>query len=151
MQDSKKCTSKDHDKIDANSFCHDCKIYICKKCENMHSIIFPNHKIYSMSSDPNQIFTGICKEPNHSNKLNYFCNTHNVLCCVECISPIVDKNNGQHKDCEVYPIDKIKEKKKNMLNDNMKSLEQLSSTMNESITEIKKILKKLIRAKKILK
>ena len=151
MQDSKKCTSKDHDKIDANSFCHDCKIYICKKCENMHSIIFPNHKIYSMSSDPNQIFTGICKEPNHSNKLNYFCNTHNVLCCVECISPIVDKNNGQHKDCEVYPIDKIKEKKKNMLNDNMKSLEQLSSTMNESITEIKKIFEKINSSKEDIK
>ena len=143
MQDSKKCTSKDHDKIEANSFCDNCKIYICKKCENMHSILFPNHKIYNIYEDLKQIFTGICKEKNHSNKLNYFCKTHNVLRCVECISPIAEKENGQHNNCKVYSLDEIKEEKKNKLNDNMKILEQLSSTVNDSIKELKNIFDKV--------
>ena len=151
MKDSKKCTSKDHDKTEANSFCDICKIYICKKCENMHSIIFPNHKIYNINEDLNQIFTGICKEKNHSNKLNYFCKTHNVLCCAECISPITEKDNGQHKDCELYTLDEIKEEKKNKLNNNMKILEQLSSTVNESIKELKNIFEKINTSKENIK
>ncbi len=151
MKDSKKCTSKDHDKTEANSFCDICKIYICKKCENMHSIIFPNHKIYNINEDLNQIFTGICREKNHSNKLNYFCKTHNVLCCVECISPITEKDNGQHKDCELYTLDEIKEEKKNKLNGNIKILEKLSSTVNESIKELKNIFEKINTSKENIK
>ena len=117
----------------------------------MHSIIFPNHKIYNINKNLNQIFTGICKEKNHSNKLNYFCKTHNVLCCVECITPIAEKDNGQHNNCIVYSLDEIKEEKKNKLNDNMKILEKLSSTINNSIKELKNIFDKINTRKENIK
>mgnify|MGYP006989009017 FL=1 len=56
-----------------------------------------------------------CKVENHSDKLKYFCKTHNVLCCVACISKIKDDENGQHKDCNICLIDEIKDTKKNKL------------------------------------
>ena len=151
MKDTKKCTSKGHDKTEANIFCDNCKIYICKKCENMHSIIFPSHEVYNITQDINQIFTGICKEKNHSNILKYFCQSHNILCCVECITPIIEKDYGKHNNCNIFLLDDIKMEKKNKLNENMNNLEKLSSTVNESIKEIKKIFEKMNNSKENLK
>ena len=42
---------------------------------------------------------GLCKEENHSNILEYFCKSHNVLCCAACINKIKGKGNGQHSYC----------------------------------------------------
>ena len=117
-----KCSSKEHEEIDAIFYCQQCMIYMCRKCENIHSKLCQNHLPYNLDKDINDIFTGICKNPNHSVKLNYFCKTHNQLCCAECITKIKDKNNGQHKDCDVYIIKDIKNEKKNKLNDNIKFL-----------------------------
>ena len=122
----KKCTSKEHGNIDANSFCQECQIYICKKCENIHSILFQEHHTYNVKEDINQIFTGICKEKHHSDKLKYFCKTHNTLCCAACITRIKDNENGQHRDCIICSIDDIKDKKKRKLTKNIKILENLS-------------------------
>ena len=46
MQMQKNCTSKGHENKEALNFCDECKIYICKACENMHSQLLPNHNIY---------------------------------------------------------------------------------------------------------
>ena len=35
----KKCSLEEHKEIDAILYCQDCKIYICKKCENSKIII----------------------------------------------------------------------------------------------------------------
>ena len=151
MQSQKYCTSKGHENKEALNFCDECKIYICKACENMHSQLLPNHNIYSLKEDINQIFTGICKEKNHSGKLKYFCENHNILCCAECITPIKDNENGKHKDCDIFLIEDIKKEKKNKLNDNIKNLEQLSLTLENSINEIKKIFEKINESKDNIK
>jgi len=151
MQSQKYCTSKGHENKEALNFCDECKIYICKTCENMHSQLLPNHNIYSLKEDINQIFTGICKEKNHSGKLKYFCENHNILCCAECITPIKDNENGKHKDCDIFLIEEIKKEKKNKLNDNIKNLEQLSLTLENSINEIKKIFEKINESKDNIK
>lgn len=113
MSDIKqKCSSKEHENNDAVFFCQECKIYICNKCEKYHSILFQNHHLLNLNKEINNIFTGFCKEQNHFNKLDYYCKTHNILCCAACISKIKSKGNGEHTNCEVCNIEDIKEKKK---------------------------------------
>ena len=118
-----------HDEINAVIYCQECRAYMCNKCENYHSKLFNNHHQYNLDKDINELFTGYCKEKNHCNKLEYFCINHNTLCCVSCLSKIKDKRNGQHRDCNVCYIKKIKKSKKNNLSKNIKFLEDLSLTL----------------------
>ena len=106
----------DHNEIDAISFCIECKIYMCNKCEKHHSDLFKNQHQNIIIKDKNidEIFTEICPEENHT-KLIYFCKNHNKLCCAECITKIKYKKNGQHKDCDVCSIEDIENEKKNKL------------------------------------
>ena len=147
----KKCAFKDHKEIDAICFCQECKIYMCNKCANYHTGLFEKHQQYNLDKDIKEIFTGLCKEENHPNKLNYFCKTHNKLCCAACIAKIKDKGDGQHKDCEVCIIENIKDDKKNKLKQNIKCLEELSNKFEESINELKKIFEKISKDKEELK
>ena len=116
-----KCSSEEHKEINAISFCPECKIYMCNKCENLHSILHKNHCTNNLNKDE-EIFTGICKEPNHPMKLEFYCKDHNQLCCVACICKIKAKGYGAHKDCNVYELEKINDEKKNKLKENIKSL-----------------------------
>jgi len=152
MENKKKyCSSIKHGEVEANIYCIECNVYMCNKCLNFHSELFQNHHIYNSDKDLREIFTGICKEKDHSKSLNYFCKTHNNLCCVACISKIKGKGNGQHKDCEVCFIEEIKEEKKKKLNENIKYLNDLSTTFEESIKELKTILKEMDEKKEIIK
>ena len=105
MQSQKYCTSKGHENKEALNFCDECKIYICKTCENMHSQLLPNHNI----------------------KLEYYCKNHNKLCCSFCATKIEGKGNGQHNKCDICFIEDIKEDKRNNLKNNIKLLEELSN------------------------
>ena len=147
----KKCSSKEHQEIKAKFYCQICKIYMCNKCESIHQKLFSNHSPYNLNENINEIFTGICKEENHLNSLDYFCKNHNVLCCAACISKIKGKGNGQHADCEICFIEDIKDTKKNKLKDNIKLLEDLSNTLNQSIINLKNILEKNEKDKEQLK
>ena len=147
----RKCSSKKHEKIDAINYCEECKIYMCNRCNNYHSEIFPNHILYKLDKDISSIFTGFCKEVNHSEKLEYFCKTHNQLCCVSCIAKIKANGKGQHHDCDICMINEIKEEKKNKLNENIKSLEELSKTLENSLKKIKILLEKINENKENLK
>ena len=113
--------------------------YICNKCENIHSKLFINHKIYNLDKEIKDIFTGICKEEGHLQKLYYFCKTHNNLCCAACLSKNKSKGNGQHSECDVYNIEDIRDEKISILKENIKLLEKLSITFQQSINEFKKI------------
>ncbi len=62
-------------------------------------------------------------------KLEFFCKSHNKLCCLACISKIKIKNYGMHKDCNICPIEKIKDEKRNKLKENIKILEDLSNNI----------------------
>ena len=147
----KKCSLKQHLEIDAISYCQLCKIYMCIKCEKLHSELCQNHTPYKLDNDSKNIFTGICKIENHSNELLYFCKTHNQLCCASCITRIKGKGNGQHTDCNICYIEEIKEDKQNKLKANIKCLEDLSNTIENSILELNKLFQIINNKKEALK
>ena len=151
MNGDKKCSLKKHSEIDAISFCIECNIYMCNKCLNYHNEFLENHHKHNIDKNIQELFTGICKEENHKKELYYYCKTHNVLCCVACISKIKGKGNGQHSDCEICFIEDIKNEKKNILNENIKNLEEFSKTIDNSIKELKQILEKMNKDKEELK
>ena len=138
-KNNEKCSLKLHKESEAVSFCYECKINMCNKCEKHHSELFIDHHQYKLDKDKdiNEIFTGICKEKNHPYELKYFCKTHNKLCCAECITKFKGKEHGQHNNCTVCSIEDIKNEKMNKLNENIKSLENLSANLQESIKELK--------------
>ena len=150
MENKIKCFSDEHKEMDANSFCPKCRIYMCNKCENIHSSFFKNHIFYKLTEE-NEIFTGLCKEENHLNKLEYYCKTHNELCCGLCIVKFNKKGEGQHKDCDVCYIEKIKEEKKNKLKENIEYIENLENKLNENLEELKEIFEKMEKDKNELK
>ena len=146
-----KCTLNEYKEINAIKFCPECRIYMCNKCDNYNSSpIFKNHNTYNITKEE-EIFTGFCKEKNHFNKLEYFCQNHNQLCCVTCLCKLNEKGEGQHKDCDVYYIEKIKEEKKYKLKENIKCLEKLFSKFNESMETLKNIFENIDKEKENLK
>ena len=150
MEEKIKCSLEEHKEINAINFCPECRIYLCNKCECHHAPLFKNHHPYNIKTEDN-IFTGFCKEKNHPNKLSYFCKNHNQLCCGLCIAKLNERGEGQHKDCEVCYIENIKEEKKNKLKENIKSLEDLEKTFNESMNSLKKIYENVEKEKEKLK
>ena len=97
------------------------------------------------------LFTEFCKEKNHINKLEYFCKTHNQLCCGLCIAKLNKRGEGQHKDCVICYIDEIKDEKKNKLKENIKILEDLENKFNESMESLKQTFQKMEKKKENLK
>ena len=102
-EEKRKCFKKEHKDINANSYCEDCKIYICNKCLFHHNELFSAHKVKNLNNNNKDIFIDICKEKNHT-KLDFYCKSHNKLCCAACISKIETNGYGQHKDCDVISI-----------------------------------------------
>ena len=113
--------------------------------------LFENHEVYNLDTNIKEIFTGLCKEEKHNVELDYFCKNHNKWCCAVCLCKIKDEYNGQHKDCEVCPINKIKDEKENKLKENIKILEDLSNDLEKSINEIKKLFEIINQKKEDLK
>ena len=146
-----KCSLKDHLGIEAITFCQECQIYMCNKCEKIHAGLCQNHSVYNLDKDIKDIFTGFCKEDKHNNELEFFCKTHNQLCCAKCIIKIKRKGNGQHTNCDIYNIEDIQEEKKNQLKDNIIILEELSNKLEESIKDLKLIFEKMAESKENIK
>ena len=147
----KKCAFKDHKEVDAVNYCIECKKYMCNKCSNYHSGLFEEHHQYNINKEIKEIFVEICKEENHSNKLEYYCKNHNQLCCICCFSKIKRNGYGQHCNCDICFIEDIKGEKKNKLKENLKTLEELSKTLEKSIMELKKIFEHTNKKKEDLK
>ena len=150
MENPKKCFSEEHKEIDAVTFCPQCRIYMCNKCTNYHLPFFKNHHPFNLNKE-DEIFTGFCNEKNHPNKLEYFCKTHNQLCCAACLCKLNQIGDGQHKDCKVCLILDIKDEKKNKLNENIKLLEDLEKTFNEDMKGLKEVVQKIENDKEDLK
>ena len=134
----KKCSLDQHKAIEAITYCQQCDIYMCHKCDKNHSELCQKHIPYSLNRDNKTMFTGFCKYENHSVKLEYFCKNHNQLCCAACITKIKGNGKGQHTDCDICYIEDIKEEKINKLKENLESLIELSSKIENSINELKK-------------
>ena len=147
----KKCSSQKHKDLNANYYCQECHLYMCKKCENLHSELFQNHNIYNLDKSIDEIFTGFCSEENHLEKLNFYCKDHNKLCCASCLCKIEGKNYGTHSKCNVCIIEEIKKDKKKMLDEKLLILEDFSKRLNESIKLIKIIYDKIDENKEELK
>ena len=147
----KKCSLEEHKDIDSKTFCVQCNIYMCNKCETFHSKLFTNHQIFNSENDLNDIFTGFCKEKDHFKKLDFFCKTHNQLCCGVCIAKIKKDEIGKHKDCTVCTIEEIKEEKENKIRENIQYLKELNNSLKDSIKEIKSIFEKINENKEEIK
>ena len=146
-----KCSLLKHGEINAIYYCKECNIYVCNKCSNFHTELFPNHHKYELNKNGKEIFTGLCKEEGHKNDLQYYCKTHNILICVACISKIKGEGNGQHTDCEICFIKDIEGEKKNKLKENIKYLEEFSNEFENAINELKKLYEKTNQNKEELK
>ena len=147
-----KCSMTEHSEIDSISFCVECKIYMCNKCDKYHSELFKNHNQYKLNDyDITDIFTGLCTDENHFVDLQYFCQNHNKLCCAKCITKIKSKENGHHTDCNICLIEDIENTKKNKLKENIKCLDDLSINLDKTIKDIKIIYEKISIKKEELK
>ena len=146
-----KCHNKNHNEIKAITFCKECNVYMCNKCQNFHSELFQNHHQSKIDQNINEIFTGFCLEKDHISKLEYFCITHNQLCCSSCITKIKGNGNGQHTDSDICHINDIKQSKKDKLKENIKYLEELSNNFQQSINELKILYEKININKEELK
>ena len=70
--DNKKCSSEKHKEVKAISYCHDCKVYLCNKCDIFHSELLKNHHSYKIDKDIPEQFSIYCNEKEHSEKLVFF-------------------------------------------------------------------------------
>ena len=151
MENYKKCSCKTHKESNAISFCEQCKIFMCNKCLNHHKELFENHQQYNIDKNNSDIFIDICKLNGHEKKLEFFCKTHNELCCGLCIVKLNEKGYGQHNVCDICSIENIKEEKKNELNENIKYLQDLSNNLENTINELKTIFENINKSKEELK
>ena len=149
--ETKKCSLPEHKEIKAIFFCQECKIYMCINCEKIHSGLLINHHKYKLDKDIKDIFTGFCKEENHIDKLEYFCKTHNQLCCSSCIVKVKKKGKGQHTDCDVCIIEDIKNEKMNKLKENITYLENQKNSFKDIIEELKTKFEKINENKEVIK
>ena len=151
MEAQKKCSCKKHSELNAISFCPECDIYLCNKCVNSHSELLESHQIYNLDKNIEEIFNGKCKEFNHKMELEYFCETHNKLCCAACLSKIKDKENGKHHDCNVCFINDIEEEKKDIFYENFKYLEEFSDKIEDLINKLEQKFREINDKKEELK
>ena len=148
---SQTCSSKEHKEINAVSYCCNCRVFMCNKCQIFHSNLLNNHKVINMEYFIKESFTGFCNEFNHINELEYFCKDHNILICAACIAKVKTENNGKHTDCDVYHINDIIEEKKYKLNENIKNLQKISDNLQNSIKDLKYLFEKVTESKEELK
>jgi len=147
----KKCSQLEHKENDAISYCQECNLYMCNKCESHHSALFKKHNKYNLDKDIKEIFTGFCQQENHNKELKYYCKGHNKLCCAACITKIKDNENGQHKDCDVFSINEIKEEKKSKLQENIKYLENIYKNVEKYANDSKLLYEKITDKKDQIK
>ena len=145
-----KCSSIDHKNTNAIIFCQICKVYLCNKCQIFHSKIFQNHITQNISKENQEIFTGLCSEKDHINTLEYYCKTHNKLCCVACISKIKDDKNGNHKDCDIYKLIDIKSEKEKEFKEDYAKLQELSKSLEPTVNKFKTLKEEINKNKENL-
>ena len=150
MENQKKmCSLKKHSNFEAISYCKECRKYLCNKCQKYHSELFEDHNLINLNKNLNKIFIDICND--HKNKLEFFCKTHNKLCCLGCISKIKEEGFGQHTDCNVCHIKKLKNEKWNKLQENIKYLHNLDNVFEKSLNKLKNTFEEINEKKVQLK
>ena len=138
-----KCYYNEHSEQTATNYCFRCKKFLCDTCSTSHYDTNPKHNLFSVDKDLKLNFTGFCTEPNHPNKLEYYCSTHNHLICAACLCKIKEKGDGQHLECKAYHIGEIKKEKKKKLNGNIKLLKKYSLNMKKITEDIINIFERI--------
>ena len=151
MENKKKCSLKEHKEITANTYCIKCDIYMCNKCELFHSKLFQDHNLINIDKKNNDFFIGFCKEEKHKLELEFFCKTHNILCCAACIAKIRKNEFGKHKDFNICDIEDIKEEKEKKFMENFKLIQSFSEKNKNLIKNLNEILEKINEKKEELK
>ena len=77
MELEKICSNIKHSELNPICYCIDCNLYLCNKCLNNHKEYLESHQLINLDKNNKEIFTGLCKEPNHKGKLEYYCKNHN--------------------------------------------------------------------------
>jgi small GTP-binding protein len=85
-----------------------------------------------------------CENNTECSYINYFCKTHEKLCCKKCMN---NNKSIDNKICDIYCIDKLKEKLKN----NIDVLENISNKLNQSIKEAKSLFEEIDKSKEEVK
>ena len=148
---NKKCSFEEHKNTDAIDYCSECNIYVCQKCKEYHRFLVENnHDKKLRNKENNETNYEICYEQNHGNKLEYFCKTHNKLCCIACVTKIKGFGNGQHSDCNICFIRDIKEEKRDKMKQNLLYLEY-STDLDFLIKKIKEAYEEISEKKEKLK
>lgn len=146
-----KCSNIKHSTIDANCYCPKCDKYYCEECDkNVHSNIFGDHIVKYLNEEKEIEFIDLCNEPNHLSKFEYFCKTHNKLCCAKCITKVKDEYNGQHKDCDTPSLKDIKKEKEKKFKEDYSKLKENSININQSINLFNELKQDLSKNKKDL-
>ena len=138
-----KCNNNEHSEQTATNYCFRCKKFLCETCSTSHYSAKPKHNLFSVEKDLNLNFSGFCKLENHPNKLDYYCSTHNHLCCAACLCKIKDKGDGQHTECKACYIGEIKDEKKKLLKENLKLLKKFSLNMKKMLRDIMNIYERV--------
>ena len=146
----KNCSFKEHNELEGKIFCQECNVYMCNKCENYHSKLCEHHHTFNIKEFYCD-FTGFCKIENHSNKLSFYCKTHNQLCCAACLCVINNNIYGQHKYCNVFEIKDIKGEKEISLKKNIKFLEDISLDLRSKIKKLDILFEQINLEKEKLK
>jgi len=125
---------------------------MCNKCEIYHSKLFENHQDFILNKNLEELNNEFCEEETHNClKLNYFCKTHNKLCCGLCITKIKGKNDGQHRDCDVCNIEDIKDEKERSIKENINLLKELSSEFDKNFIDYQKMSEEINEYKEKIK
>lgn len=148
---NKKCSFAKHSEKYGKITCVNCNMNLCKECEIFHSNFCKEHLTYNIEKEQKDIFNIFCQEPEHKIKFEYFCRSHNILCCARCITKIKNEKNGKHTDCDICNIEDIVESKKNKFNENIETLTELSNSIQASIDNIKNIYDKIEENKEEIK
>ena len=145
------CFNDDHEEqVAATKFCPECKQFYCEDCLKLHNKLYKKHKPKAL--EDKIIFKGMCNEYQHNEKYEYFCRTHNKLCCSKCTTKIKDETHGEHSNCEVCKlVDILSEKEKIFEENRAKINKKKYKLVNESIANFEKYRGNKVETKKSIK
>ena len=145
-----KCSSKLHQEINAINYFQECRLYLCEKCQLNHQDLY-DHILLNIINNTKEIHNKQCTEKNHINNLDFYCEKHNKLCCLACISDANIEGYGCHKNCKAVLIEDLKNQKNNEFKGYINDLNSLFNSATESIKELKEIFDEMNNEKEEMK
>ncbi len=137
-----KCEACSGDK--ANSFCHQCAMFICQICASSHSrmkSVFVNHQVVGLQDLKKGVSEATAtlmepspqKCPDHNEDMKIFCFDCSKVICRDCT--VIDHKDHIYQFCKVTATAKIEELKKEL-----EPLKQVGGKFSQSLKEMKTII-----------